>query len=45
MLRDYLDEDADGLDGFEFLTMAEAGRGRPLAVLEALSKKAEATAS
>jgi phage gp29-like protein len=40
MLRDYLDEDADGLDGFEFLTMAEAGEVGHWSVLEALSKKA-----
>ncbi len=40
MLRDYLDEDADGLDGFEFLTMAEAGEAGHWSVLEALSKKA-----
>ena len=25
MMQDYLDRAADGLDGFEFLTMAEAG--------------------
>src|SRR5437764_14288541 len=25
MLKTYLDDDADALDGFEFLTMAEAG--------------------
>ena len=25
MMKTYLDDDADGLDGFEFLTMAEAG--------------------
>ena len=25
MMQDYLDRDADALDGFEFLTMAEAG--------------------
>ena len=25
MMRTYLGADADGLDGFEFLTMAEAG--------------------
>jgi hypothetical protein len=40
MLRDYLDEDADGLDGFEFLTMAEAGEVGHWSVLQALSKKA-----
>ena len=26
MMDAYLDDDADALDGFEFLTMAEAGR-------------------
>jgi hypothetical protein len=40
MLRDYLDKDADGLDGFEFLTMAEAGEVGHWSVLQALSKKA-----
>ena len=40
MLRDYLDEDADGLDGFEFLTMAEAGEVGHWSVLQALSVKA-----
>ena len=25
MMSTYLDEDSDALDGFEFLTMAEAG--------------------
>ena len=27
MMETYLGEDADGLDGFEFMTMAEAGEG------------------
>ena len=40
MLRDYLDEEADGLDGFEFLTMAEAGEVGHWSVLQALSVKA-----
>ena len=40
MLDDYLDADADGLDGFEFLTMAEAGEVGHWSVLETLSKKA-----
>src|SRR3954451_3898042 len=33
MMQDYLDRDADALDGFEFLTMAEAGGGGPPEVL------------
>ena len=40
MRGDYLDEDADALDGFEFLTMAEAGELGHWAVLGALSEKA-----
>src|SRR3954467_7593725 len=31
MMETYLGDDADGLDGFEFMTMAEAGGGRPRA--------------
>ena len=30
MMGTYLDDDADALDGFEFLTMAEAGEVGPL---------------
>jgi hypothetical protein len=37
MLKIYLDEDADALDGFEFLTMAEAGEVGHWAVLQRMS--------
>jgi hypothetical protein len=40
MMRTYLGEDADGLDGFEFLTMAEAGEVGHWAVLEKLNERA-----
>jgi hypothetical protein len=40
MMSTYLGEDADGLDGFEFLTMAEAGEAGHWAVLGKLSEKA-----
>ena len=40
MMQTYLDDDADALDGFEFLTMAEAGEVGHWAVLEALGKRA-----
>jgi hypothetical protein len=40
MLSDYLERGADGLDGFEFLTMAEAGEVGHWAVLGELNKKA-----
>ncbi len=40
MMRTYLGEDADGLDGFEFLTMAEAGEVGHWAVLGKLNEKA-----
>ena len=40
MLSDYLDKDSDGLDGFEFLTMAEAGEVGHWAVLGELNKTA-----
>ena len=33
MMETYLGEDADGLDGFEFMTMAEAGEVSHWAVL------------
>ena len=39
MMSTYLDEDADALDGFEFLTMAEAGEVGHWSVLETLSRK------
>jgi hypothetical protein len=40
MLSTYLGEDADGLDGFEFLTMAEAGEVGHWAVLGKLNESA-----
>jgi hypothetical protein len=40
MMRTYLGEDADGLDGFEFLTMAEAGEVGHWAVLGKLNEQA-----
>jgi hypothetical protein len=40
MMSTYLGEDADGLDGFEFLTMAEAGEVGHWAVLEKLNESA-----
>jgi hypothetical protein len=35
----YLDDDADALDGFEFLTMAEAGEVGHWSVLKKLNEK------
>ncbi|HET7574333.1 MAG TPA: hypothetical protein VFJ99_04385 [Solirubrobacterales bacterium] len=40
MMSTYLGEDADGLDGFEFLTMAEAGEVGHWAVLQKLNEQA-----
>jgi hypothetical protein len=40
MMSTYLDQDADALDGFEFLTMAEAGEVGHWSVLETLNKNA-----
>ena len=40
MMGTYLGEDADGLDGFEFLTMAEAGEVGHWAVLRTLNESA-----
>ena len=40
MMSTYLDDDADALDGFEFLTMAEASEVGHWAVLEQLNEKA-----
>jgi hypothetical protein len=40
MMSTYLGDDADGLDGFEFLTMAEAGEVGHWAVLGKLNEKA-----
>jgi hypothetical protein len=41
MMRTYLDRSADGLDGFEFLTMAEAGEVGHWTVLEELNRQAK----
>ena len=40
MLKTYIDDDADALDGFEFLTMAEAGELGHWKVLGRLAQKA-----
>ena len=40
MMSTYLDDDADALDGFEFLTMAEAGEVGHWSVLGKLNEKA-----
>ena len=40
MMHTYLGEDADGLDGFEFMTMAEAGEVGHWAVLKKLNEQA-----
>ncbi|HEY1852959.1 MAG TPA: hypothetical protein VGG40_00100 [Solirubrobacterales bacterium] len=40
MMESYLDEDSDGLDGFEFLTMTEAGEAGHWAILGKLNEKA-----
>ena len=40
MMSTYLDEDADALDGFEFLTMAEAGEVGHWSVLKTLNESA-----
>ena len=40
MMKTYLDEDSDALDGFEFLTMAEAGEVGHWSVLEQLNERA-----
>ena len=40
MMSTYLGGEADGLDGFEFLTMAEAGEAGHLAVLGKLNESA-----
>ncbi len=41
MMTTYLDRSADGLDGFEFLTMAEAAEVGHWSVLEELNKQAK----
>jgi hypothetical protein len=40
MMQDYLDSDADALDGFEFLTMAEAGEVGHWEILKTLNERA-----
>jgi dsDNA-specific endonuclease/ATPase MutS2 len=40
MMRDYLDAQADALDGFEFLTMAEAGEVGHWAIVKKLNQTA-----
>jgi thioesterase domain-containing protein len=40
MMATYLGDDADGLDGFEFMTMAEAGEVGHWAVLRKLNEQA-----
>jgi len=40
MMQDYLDKASDGLDGFEFLTMAEAGEVGHWEILKTLNKRA-----
>jgi nucleotide-binding universal stress UspA family protein len=40
MMRDYLDRASDALDGFEFLTMAEAGEVGHWEILKALNERA-----
>ena len=37
MMKTYLDDDSDSLDGFEFLTMAEAGEVGHWSVLQAMN--------
>ncbi len=41
MMSTYLGDDSDGLDGFEFLTMAEAGEVSHWAVLRKLNESAQ----
>jgi hypothetical protein len=40
MMTDYLDKEADALDGFEFLTMAEAGEVGHWEILKTLNDRA-----
>ena len=40
MMRTYLGSDADALDGFEFLTMAEAGEVGHWSIVDVLSQRA-----
>jgi phosphate uptake regulator len=39
MMKDYLDRSADALDGFEFLTMAEAGEVGHWEILKTLNER------
>jgi hypothetical protein len=41
MMKTYLDSDSDTLDGFEFLTMAEAGEVGHWSVLAAMNRQAD----
>ena len=43
MMQTYLGDDADGLDGFEFLTMAEAGEVGHWEILRAMNEQARNT--
>jgi hypothetical protein len=43
MMSTYLGDDADGLDGFEFMTMAEAGETGHLEILGTIAEKAGAS--
>ena len=40
MMKTYLGDDSDGLDGFEFMTMTEAGEAGHWAILGKLNEKA-----
>jgi hypothetical protein len=40
MMQDYLDRASDALDGFEFLTMAEAGEVGHWEILKTLNERA-----
>jgi hypothetical protein len=40
MMRTYLGEDADALDGFEFLTMAEAGEVGHWSIVQTMAQRA-----
>jgi hypothetical protein len=43
MMQTYLGDDADALDGFEFLTMAEAGEVGHWAIVDVLARRAGMT--
>src|SRR2546428_8944481 len=45
MARTYLGDDADALDGFEFLTMAEAGEVGHWEIVDVLARKAGTSGS